>query len=258
MQIYYYYHISKTGGTSMLDFFNHIVGKVPNSVVYDYNDWDKLPPNPKDIDFDRILSEDNVSKYDYIFIHHHHGYRGLLHYREYLIRKKEELKRRGHRMKIFTTIRDVVSFNNSRLNYLRNARKWKGGIADFLTNEIHFNVQTKYLLFCWHGEWPSTIDVVNEEVNEKNIDKLAEVIDLFVEISHLSEFIQALSGYFKTSYNSSHRSNTSVHHLNFDSHASELLRLNKMDCYLLQKYSNKDFKREVDDFLNKIPSNKTT
>jgi hypothetical protein len=35
--------------------------------VYDYNDWDKLPPNPKDIDFDRILSEDNVSKYDYIF-----------------------------------------------------------------------------------------------------------------------------------------------------------------------------------------------
>ena len=242
----------------MLDFFNHIVGKVPNSVVYDYNDWDKLPPNPKDIDFDRILSEDNVSKYDYIFIHHHHGYRGLLHYREYLIRKKEELKRRGHRMKIFTTIRDVVSFNNSRLNYLRNARKWKGGIADFLTNEIHFNVQTKYLLFCWHGEWPSTIDVVNEEVNEKNIDKLAEVIDLFVEISHLSEFIQALSGYFNTSYNSSHRSNTSVHHLNFDSHASELLRLNKMDCYLLQKYSNKDFKREVGDFLNKIPSNKTT
>ena len=112
----------------------------------DYNDWNKLTPNQKDINFDVILNNDNIKKYDYIFIHHH-GYHGLMHYKNLLIKRKKELKSNGHDLKIFTTIRDIVSFNNSRINYLINKGIWRGNINNFLTNNIHYNIQTKYLFF---------------------------------------------------------------------------------------------------------------
>ena len=253
MRVHYYYHISKTGGTTVVDFFKHILKIIPRSVLYDFNDWNNLRPTQKDIDFDKILARDNLAKYDHIFIHHHHGYRGLMHYKDYLCAKKKELARDGHTMKIFTTIRDVVSFNSSRLNYLINTGRWTGPVSDFLTDEIHFNIQTKYLLFCWHGEWPIgegpiTIDVVNKKVQEKNIDQFADVIDLFVEISHLSDFVKAFAAYFQTPYDYKRRSNTTLHRIKLD--PSIILRNNNSDCYLLHKYRNKNFSREVDQFLN--------
>ena len=267
MQIYYYYHISKTGGTSVVDFFKRVVNHIPGCVLFDFNDWNNLTPTQKDINFDKILSAGFFNHMPrYIFIHHHHGYRGLMHYKAYLIRKKKELASHGHTMKIFTTIREVLPFNNSRLNYLRNTGRWSGTTTDFLTNEIHFNTQTKYLFFCWHGEWPCaegmgstsgrpkaiTIDVVNRELHEQNIDQLSELIDLFVEISHLSEFIKALSVYFKTPYDYTKKSNTTLHRLKF-SNIPQLLHNNKLDCYLLETYRNKDFSSEVARFLGSVP-----
>ncbi len=257
MRVHYYYHISKTGGTSVLDFFKHVANHVPRCRLYDFNDWDNLSPTQKDIDFDSILARDNLAKYDHVLIHHHHGYRGLMHYEAYLCAKKKELARDGHTMKIFTTIRDVVSFNRSRLNYLVNTGRWSGPVSDFTTNEIHFNTQTKYLFFCWHGEWPSaegtgpiTIDVVNQQVHEKNIDRLSDVIDLFVEISHLSDFIKAFAAYFQTPYDYSARSNATLHRIQFDPLIIPgLLRNNSSDCYLIDRYRNKDFSSEVDHFL---------
>ena len=257
MKIFYYYHISKTGGTSIVDFFKYIVENVPNCILYDYSDWDKLTPNQKDINFDVILNDDNIKKYDYIFIHHHHGYHGLMHYKNLLIKRKKELKSNGHDLKIFTTIRDVLSFNNSRINYLIKKGLRRANINNFLTNEIHYNVQTKYLFFCWHGEWPSSrglgpinIDIVNNEISEKNIDTLSEIIDLFIEISNLTNFLKIFTEYFNVTYNYNIKSNTTSHIINFNSDITKLVNNNKLDCYLLKKYSNNNnFDNEVYKFL---------
>jgi len=237
MKIFYYYHISKTGGTSVLNFFNYIVENMANCVLYDYNDWDKLGSEPKEIDLDKVLALGD-DKYDYIFIHHHHGYHGLAKYKDYLVKKKIELSNSGHTMKIFTTIRDIVQFNNSRINYLINTDRWVGTVHDFLKNKIHFNIQTKYLLNNWHGEW----SYKNQEITLQNIDELNEVIDLFLNISQLSKFLKAFSDYFNLNYDDyDTKSNNTTHHISFSKHYAQLLRNNDLDCYLLEKYSNDNY-----------------
>ena len=258
MKIYYYYHISKTGGSSVVEFFKHIARTIPKCKFYNYNDWDRLTPTPKDIDFESILCPTHA-KFDYIFIHHHHGYHGLMHYKEYLARKKQELANDGHTMKIFTTIRDVVEFNNSRLNYIRNKWGWSGNRIDFLTDDTHFNIQTKYLFFCWHGEWPKELEEGTEtakvvvdgirKLNRECIDELSDVIDLFVNTCNLTAFIKAMSRHLRVRYDDFTRKNASRHFIKFDDRRSDLLKNNKLDCYMLGQYGNKNFESEVNKFF---------
>ena len=97
MRVHYYYHISKTGGTSVLDFFKHVANHVPRCRLYDFNDWDNLSPTQKDIDFDSILARDNLAKYDHVLIHHHHGSQGADALRRlFVCEKKRACARRAH------------------------------------------------------------------------------------------------------------------------------------------------------------------
>lgn len=60
MQIYYYYHIPKTGGTTMVDFLIRLTENLPNSKYYNFNAWDNIIAIQKDIDFNEILSTENI------------------------------------------------------------------------------------------------------------------------------------------------------------------------------------------------------
>lgn len=253
MKIYYYYHIPKTGGQSILKFFKFLSHNLPNSKLYNfYINLDKN--NPKNIDFNEILSTENILKYDYIFIHHHHGYYGLMHYENILIEKKKELEINGHILKIFTTIRDILSFNNSRLNFIKYKCGWDGNKSDFLENQIHWNIQTKYFFFCHHGEYPRgeiTIDIINNKLTENNIKKISEVVDIFIETKNISNFIYTMSKYFSLNYDYKHRENTNKHLIIFNDNAEELLNNNKFDSFLLKTFvNNKNYENEFKNFFS--------
>ena len=240
MKIYYYYHIPKTGGSSMLRFFNFLSHNLPNSKLYSFMASGRNI-NPENIDFNKILSTENIKKYDYIFIHHHHGYYGLIHYENILIKKKKELEINGHTIKIFTTIRDVLSFNNSRFNYIKDKCGYKGNKYDYLKNKNYWNVQTKYFFFCHHGPNPRgkiTIDVINKELTENNILRLSNIVDIFIETKNLSKFIDTMSKYFNLNYNSKSKKNTNKHSIILNDNAEEILNNNKLDCFLLKTYMN--------------------
>jgi hypothetical protein len=242
MKIYYYYHIPKTGGSSMFHFFKFLSHNLPNSKLYDFRTKKNLNENnPKNIDFNKILSTENIRQYDYIFIRHHHGYYGLMHYENILIEKKKELELNGHTIKIFTTIRGVLSFNNSRLNYIKDKCGWKGNKSDFLEKQIHWNVQTKYLFFCHHGERPRgkiTTDIINNKLTINNILKLSDVVDIFIETKNVSKFIDTMSKYFNLNYNSKSQKNKNKHSIILNDNSEELLNNNKFDCFLLKTYMN--------------------
>lgn len=241
MKIYYYYHIPKTGGTTILSFFNHLAKNVPNSILYNFNSWYDIKDSPKNINFVKLLSNDNIKKYDYIFIHHHHGYHGIMYYENILIQKKKELEKNGHTLKIITTIRDVLSFNNSRYNYIKDKCSWNGNTSDFLKKEIHWNIQTKYFFFCLHGEWPKgeiTSDVINNTLSENNILKISNVVDIFIETKNVSKFIDTMSKYFNLNYDSNCKINTNKHSITFNDNIDQLMKNNNFDCFLLKTYMN--------------------
>ena len=252
MKIYYYYHIPKTGGSSMMEFLKFLSHNLPNSKLYDFTATKQN--NPKNIDFNKILSTENILKYDYIFIHHHHGYHGLMHYENILIEKKKELEINGHTLKIFTTIRDILSFNNSRLNYIKYICGWHGNKSDFLENQEHFNIQTKYFFFCHHGEYPRgeiTIDIINNKLTENNIKKISEVVDIFIETKNVSKLIDTMSKYFSLNYDSESRVNTNKHLIIFNDNAEELLNNNKFDSFLLKTFvNNKNYENELKNFFS--------
>lgn len=91
MKVYYYYHIPKTGGTTMGAFLHYLSNNLPNSIYYKF--VSKPCDKPLNIDFRNLLSYENTKKYDYIFIHHHHGYYGLMHFENILVEKKKRIRK---------------------------------------------------------------------------------------------------------------------------------------------------------------------
>ena len=250
MKIYYYYHIPKTGGTSILKFLQFLSNNVPNSKLYSFYIPNFKKDIPKNIDFNKILSTENILKYDYIFIHHHHGYHGLMHYENILIEKKKELKINGHTLKIFTTIRDVLSHSNSLLNYMKkleiNVDK-----SEFLGKDPKYtNIQSKYFFFCLNKNVISN-EVINNKLAENNIKKISEVVDIFIETKNVSKLIDTMSKYFSLNYDSESRKNTNEHLIIFNDNAEQLLNNNKLDSFLLKTFgNNKNYENELKNFFS--------
>lgn len=247
MIIIYYYHIPKTGGMSILSCFEDICKKIPNAKLYNFMICQKKPNIiPENINFQEILSEKNIKKYNYIFIHHHHGYYGLMHYKDIIIKKKDILKKQGHTLKVITTIRDVISFNISRFNFIKNKCIWipEESEEDYLIKQNHYNIQTKYFYFNHHGEWPRgkiTLDIINYKLSNTSILDISNVIDIFIETNNLTNFLQYLYIICKLKLDKDVKLNTSQHNITFSKYYKELIKVNNYDYNLYEIYKNKFF-----------------
>ena len=239
MIIFYYYHIPKTGGTTMVHFLKYLQHKLPNSKLYDFNSWNDIRDIPKNIDFNKILSTENIKKYDYIFIHHHHGYYGLMYYENILIEKKKILEINGHTMKIFTTIRDVLSHSNSLINFMKKLNI-KVDKSEFLIKKklIYSNIQSQYFFFGLNKKNFYSKEMRNNKLTKNNILKISDVIDIFIETKNLTKFIDNMSKYFNLEYDGKFKKNVTKHLITFNDECKELLNNNKFDCFLLKTYMN--------------------
>lgn len=185
----YYYHIPKTGGQTITNFFNEIEKQNPNAVKhYIFNEWKNIPNKPLEIDFNNIFSDSNIKNYKYVIINHHHGFKSLLYYKKLLEIKKNELKKNGHKLFIFTTYRDVISSSNSLINYMFD-KKDSNGISNmftkqnFLNLERFYNLQLKYFNTNIYDHHKSLSNYNNK------INNILSLVDLFVKTDDLSIFI---------------------------------------------------------------------
>ena len=187
----YYYHIPKTGGQTITNFFNNIQSKNRDIVKhYLFNEWKNLPEKPLDINFNNIFSDININKYKYVIINHHHGYKSLLYYKNFLETKKNELEKNGHKLFIFTTYRDVISFNTSLLNFMFGKKDSTGKSNvftknNFLNLERLHNLQLKYFNNNIYGD--EHIEFLD---HDNKINNILSLVDLFVETNNLTIFIK--------------------------------------------------------------------
>ena len=130
MKIIYYYHIPKCGGTTISRSLKEIA-KSQGGEYYDFycsmrmfGFLSKLITNYK---LNRFFKSLNDQTTHLKIIHHHHGYFGISEIENTLIREKEKAKLLGNELYFFTCIRDPISFQLSRVNFLRNSC----GMPDF-------------------------------------------------------------------------------------------------------------------------------
>lgn len=148
----------------------------------------------------------------------------------------------GHTFTLFTTFRNVLSFNVSRINFLKQIGNELLDKKTFLNEDTHYNIQSKYLLFCHHGEWPKgklTHDVIKQNLNKKNITEILSLMDYIVETKNLNKFIIKLSQELNFNLiNNLHINIGKIKTISFNDTEKELLLNNNNFDSLLLKYIN--------------------
>lgn len=183
MILFYYYHIPKTGGNYINKLFRLFTRKL-NAKRFDYNNSKNITIKQPLLEIDFKEIEEACNQYEYIFVHHHHGYRSLKHYQQELTKLKDKLVNRGDSMYIISSVREILPYWNSRLNF--HLQKGKTvNINQYLHSHHNHNHQVKYLLYN------TLIQQKNEKLPEISINNVLDIlklVDIWFRTDKLHQF----------------------------------------------------------------------
>lgn len=242
MKIIYYYHIPKCGGSTIqkslrtiaeskggtFHDFNHPMGK--------YGFLKKLKNNYKMKRFFKSLNDQTTSLK---VVHHHHGYYGISEIEKILIREKAKARLLGNELYFFTCIREPISFQLSRVNYLRNSC----GMPDFSFRDAcqepkNQNFMAKYFMRNHPKRW-------KDFALEKNrFEHLLGIMDKVILMEDLSSLYTWLSEILETSlYEPTKRENVGTHKLiPTDEQLKCLKQVNSFDQFFYDLVCSKETK----------------
>ena len=159
MKIIYFYHIPKCAGTTISQVlqriaksqngefhnFNHKMDKKFNFVRREINNFKMI----------KFIHSMNHKTNELKIIHHHHGFYGISEIYNSLLRQKEKSIKMGNELYFFTCIRDPISYQISRTNFLRNNSKIPNySFADVISKTKPQNLMSKYYMknhpFRWN------------------------------------------------------------------------------------------------------------
>jgi len=128
-----------------------------------------------------------------IFVHHHHGYPGLKKVYSNLKEAKERvtLADPNNKFYIFTSVREVLGFITSRVNYLRNHCNGKLNFNKSFKIGTNHNYQCKYLLYNHVNNWREYNDQL--DISEESIKEVLTVVDKVYTPRDINGLISDLS-----------------------------------------------------------------
>ncbi len=142
--------------------------------------------------FTRFLKRINQGSADFKFVHHHHGYYGISEIYNILSLEKKRAESLGNEFFLFTCIREPMSFQISRINYLRNSCGMPNlSFDDAVTKPKHQNVMYKYLLYNHPKRWKKRNS--GKDYFLKNLGIMDRVF-LLEEFEHLIDYLERITG----------------------------------------------------------------
>jgi hypothetical protein len=139
-------------------------------------------------------------KDSHFFIHHHHGYPGLKGVYDELKKAKMKVQKDPtNKFYLFTSVREVLSFITSRVNYLRNHCKCNASFKRCMEIKTNHNYQLKYLLYNHVNNWRNdkleiskslvlkTLGIVDKIYTPQDINQLIPTLSRILQID-ISEF----------------------------------------------------------------------
>lgn len=196
MKIFYYYHISKCGGT----FVHHNLRSLAKQLASSFVSFSSLKGSaiPSEENVEKIssflenlpvdIAKNRFKSNKYLFIHHHHRFPGLKAMLPDIKKCASKLKNNGHKLYLLTTVRDPADWLMSAINY---SNQKKASQLDFENYSSGFyDGQSKYLLYNT-SSWGMTGPL--EERDAKDLRVILNAIDGLYTVDN----IEALEASFK-------------------------------------------------------------
>ena len=195
MIIIYYYHIPKCAGSYVTKLFRKCAKETGGKYINFYNRSTVIDPKEKKQYFKFLKDLPNQPSDSHFFIHHHHGYPGLKEVYKSLKRAKTKIQKDPlNKFYLFTSVREVLSFITSRVNYLRNHCNCKASFQRCYEIKTNHNYQLKYLLYNHVNNWRNdnidiskplaltTLGIIDKIYTPEDINKLIPTLSTILQI----------------------------------------------------------------------------
>lgn len=184
MKIIYYYHIPKCAGTTITRFLKRIA-KFQKGEFHNFNykmneKFNFVRRELNNLKMIKFLHSLNHKTNELKIIHHHHGFYGIGEIYNILLQQKEKSLKMGNELYFFTCIRDPISYQISRTNYLRNNLQVPNySFADVISNTKPQNLMSKYYIKNHPLRWNHV------DLKQDSFIKLLDIMDKIFTIESL-------------------------------------------------------------------------